>query len=116
MSTETMAPDSLELKPGMDGFFDDWSSDQLAFKGVPWGKAMMWIFLVSDTFIFGCFLASYMTVRMSTLDPWPSASEVFALSFGGAPYTAHFDCDHDICTDHLERHHGVGGQLWLSEE
>ena len=44
MSTETMAPDSLELKPGMDGFFDDWSSDQLAFKGVPWGKAMMWIF------------------------------------------------------------------------
>ncbi len=85
MSTETMAPDSLELKPGMDGFFDDWSSDQLAFKGVPWGKAMMWIFLVSDTFIFGCFLASYMTVRMSTLDPWPNASEVFALSFGGAP-------------------------------
>ena len=26
-----------------------------------------------------------MTVRMSTLEPWPSASEVFALSFGGAP-------------------------------
>ncbi|MDC3015816.1 heme-copper oxidase subunit III family protein [Luminiphilus sp.] len=85
MSTETMASDSLELKPGLAGFFDDWSSDQRAFKGVPWGKAMMWIFLVSDTFIFGCFLASYMTVRMSTLDPWPSASEVFALSFGGAP-------------------------------
>jgi len=41
--------------------------------------------LVSDTFIFGCFLASYMTVRMSTLEPWPSSSEVFALSFGGAP-------------------------------
>ena len=85
MSTETMASDSLELKPGIAGFFDDWSSDQRAFKGVPWGKAMMWIFLVSDTFIFGCFLASYMTVRMSTLEPWPSSSEVFALSFGGAP-------------------------------
>jgi cytochrome c oxidase subunit 3 len=85
MSTETMASDSLELKPGLAGFFDDWGSDQRAFKGVPWGKAMMWIFLVSDTFIFGCFLASYMTVRMSTLDPWPSPSEVFALSFGGAP-------------------------------
>ena len=55
MSTETMASDSLELKPGLAGFFDDWSSDQRAFKGVPWGKAMMWIFLVSDTFIFGCF-------------------------------------------------------------
>ena len=26
-----------------------------------------------------------MTVRMSALEPWPSASEVFALSFGGAP-------------------------------
>ena len=26
----------------------------------------MWIFLLSDTFIFGCFLISYMTVRMST--------------------------------------------------
>ena len=35
MSTETMASDSLELKPGLAGFFDDWSSDQRAFKGVP---------------------------------------------------------------------------------
>ena len=26
----------------------------------------MWIFLLSDTFIFSCFLISYMTVRMST--------------------------------------------------
>ena len=33
----------------------DWSSDQDAFKNVHWGKAMMWIFLVSDTFIFTCF-------------------------------------------------------------
>ena len=41
MSTETMASDSLELKPGLAGFFDDWSSDQRAFKAVPWGKAMM---------------------------------------------------------------------------
>ena len=24
---------------------------------------MMWIFLLSDTFIFSCFLISYMTVR-----------------------------------------------------
>ena len=43
MSTETMASDSLELKPGLAGFFDDWSSDQRAFKGVPWGKAMIWL-------------------------------------------------------------------------
>ncbi len=63
----------------------DWSSDQRAFKEVSWGKAMMWIFLLSDTFIFSCFLVSYMTVRMSTTVPWPNPSEIFALSFGGEP-------------------------------
>src|SRR6478736_8395198 len=61
----------------------DWSSDQRAFKNVPWGKVMMWIFLLSDTFIFSCFLISYMTVRISTTAPWPNPSEVFALSIGG---------------------------------
>ena len=70
---------------GLKGVVADWSSDQRAFKGVPWGKAMMWIFLVSDTFIFSIFLLSYMTVRMSTTVPWPNPSEVFALSFGGEP-------------------------------
>jgi cytochrome c oxidase subunit 3 len=44
---------------------------------------MMWIFLVSDTFIFSAFLISYMTVRMSTTDPWPNPSEVFALTLFG---------------------------------
>ena len=58
----------------------DWSSDQRAFKNVSWGKAMMWIFLLSDTFVFGCFLLSYMTARMSTTVPWPNPSEVFALT------------------------------------
>ena len=70
---------------GLQSIVDDWSSDQRAFKNVPWGKAMMWIFLLSDTFIFSCFLLSYMTVRMSTTVPWPNPSEVFALSFGGEP-------------------------------
>ena len=45
---------------------------------------MMWIFLLSDTFVFSCFLISYMTVRMSTTVPWPNPSEVFALHVGGA--------------------------------
>ena len=53
--------------------------------GMPWGKTMMWIFLLSDTFIFSCFLVSYMSVRIATTDPWPVPSEVFALSFGGDP-------------------------------
>jgi cytochrome c oxidase subunit 3 len=61
----------------------DWSSDQQAFH-VAWGKAMMWIFLLSDTFIFGCFLTSYMTVRSSTTVDWPNASHVFALNIGGS--------------------------------
>ncbi|MCZ6743218.1 MAG: heme-copper oxidase subunit III family protein [Alphaproteobacteria bacterium] len=69
----------------MGGVVADWSSDQRAFKKVPWGKAMMWIFLLSDTFIFSIFLLSYMTVRMSTTVPWPYPSDIFALSFGGEP-------------------------------
>jgi cytochrome c oxidase subunit 3 len=68
---------------GMQGIIADWSSDQRAFKNVPWGKAMMWIFLLSDTFIFSIFLLSYMNVRMSTKEPWPNASEVFSLHIGG---------------------------------
>ncbi len=75
----TTLPDQ-EMREGMPGVIDDWSSDQRAFKNVPWGKAMMWIFLVSDTFIFGSFLISYMTVRASTTVPWPNPSEVFALT------------------------------------
>ena len=70
---------------GWNGVVADWSSDQRAFKNVPWGKAMIWIFLLSDTFIFSCFLLSYMTVRISTTVPWPNTSEIFALSFGGEP-------------------------------
>ena len=67
---------------GLRGVAADWSSDQRAFKNVSWGKAMMWIFLLSDTFIFGTFLLSYMTARMSTKVPWPNASEVFGLHVG----------------------------------
>ena len=75
--------DPTELLPGSAGVISDWASDQRAFKRVPWGKAMMWIFLISDTFIFTCFLIGYMTVRASTTDPWPNSSEVFALTMFG---------------------------------
>jgi len=74
---------SSARSPRWREFIGDWSSDQRAFKGVSWGKAMMWIFLLSDTFIFSCFLLSYMTVRSSTTVPWPNASEVFALHIAG---------------------------------
>jgi cytochrome c oxidase subunit 3 len=50
---------------------------------VRWSKAMMWIFLLSDTFIFGSFLSAYMAVRLTTTEPWPDTSQVFALHVGG---------------------------------
>src|ERR1700686_544117 len=73
---------SITRPAGWRGIAADWSSDQRAFKNVSWGKAMMWIFLLSDTFIFSCFLLSYMTTRMTTTVPWPNPSEVFALTIG----------------------------------
>src|ERR1700752_4885505 len=82
-SGPTAAAEALPLAPGLEGVVADWSSDQRAFKKVPWGKAMMWIFLLSDTFIFSSFLISYMTVRISTTVPWPNPSEVFGLTIGG---------------------------------
>ena len=80
------APPILARAPavaGWRGLIADWSSDREAFH-VSWGKAMMWIFLLSDTFIFSCFLVGYMTVRVSTTVPWPNPSEVFALHVAGA--------------------------------
>ena len=77
-----MSHEPATLEPGFRGVTADWSADKQAFP-VPWGKAMMWIFLLSDTFIFTCFLTSYMNVRMSTTEPWPNTAEVFALTVGG---------------------------------
>jgi cytochrome c oxidase subunit 3 len=67
---------------GWQAIVTDWSADKQTFQ-VPWGKAMMWIFLLSDTFIFTCFLTGYMNVRVSTPVPWPAPSEVFALTVFG---------------------------------
>ncbi len=78
MSEAVMTDAGNVLPGGAKGIVADFSADKQAFQ-VPWGKAMMWIFLLSDTFIFGCFLTSYMTVRMSVRDAWPIPSEVFAL-------------------------------------
>lgn len=77
VSHADFVPDNLK------GLVADWSSDVQAFK-VRWSKAMMWIFLVSDTFIFGSFLSAYMAVRLTTVEPWPNTSEVFALHVGGS--------------------------------
>ena len=84
MTTDSATADHAIERNDMSGLVSDWSGDKQTFP-VPWGKAMMWIFLLSDTFIFSCFLLSYMKVRISTTVPWPYPSEVFALSFGGQP-------------------------------
>ena len=67
---------------GWQSLVDDWSSDRQAFK-VSWGKAMMWIFLLSDTFVFSLLLIGYMAVRLTTPQPWPDTGEVFALTVLG---------------------------------
>ena len=73
----------MSAADGWSGVVSDYSGDKQVFP-VHWGKAMMWIFLLSDTFIFSCFLTGYMNVRMSTTEAWPNPSEVFALEIGGA--------------------------------
>jgi hypothetical protein len=73
------------LPDGFKGMAHDMGSDQTAFKGVQWGKFMMWIFLLSDTFVFSCFLISYMKGRSSTVVDWPNTSEVFSLHVGSVP-------------------------------
>ncbi len=69
---------------GWEGIVADWGSDQRTFKNVSWGKAMMWIFLLSDTFIFSIFLLSYMTVRNGSTADWPNSSEIFSLHIAGS--------------------------------
>jgi cytochrome c oxidase subunit 3 len=71
---------------GWAGVVSDWSADQRALKSATWRKAMIWFFLLSDTFIFSIFLLSYMTARMSTKEPWPNSSEVFSLHIGHTTY------------------------------
>ncbi|BAL22527.1 heme-copper oxidase subunit III family protein [Azoarcus sp. KH32C] len=75
-------PTTAAAATGWRSLVDDWSGDRQAFQ-VPWGKAMMWIFLLSDIFVFSCFLTGYMSVRLATTEPWPNPSEVFALTVGG---------------------------------
>jgi cytochrome c oxidase subunit 3 len=86
MSQVTMETEGHEeVAQGLRDFADDWSADREVFRHTHWGKAMMWLFLLSDTFIFSCFLTAYMTMRSSTTLPWPNTAEVFALTIAGRP-------------------------------
>ena len=81
MSDHALTAAATTPVPGLPGVSADFAEDKQAFP-VPWGKVMMWIFLLSDTFIFTCFLTSYMNVRISTTAKWPNVSEVFSLNVG----------------------------------
>jgi len=70
-------------EPGIKGMVSDWVGDKQVFD-MPWGKLMMWLFILSDTFIFSVFLTGYMNVRLSATDSWPNTSEVFALTIFGS--------------------------------
>ncbi len=80
--TNTGASLAVAETRGWNSVVSDWSADKQTF-AVPWGKAMMWIFLLSDIFIFSVFLTGYMSVRVTTTEPWPIPSEVFALTIFG---------------------------------
>lgn len=67
---------------GWSSVITDWSADKQTFD-MHWGKLMMWIFLLGDTFIFTVFLTGYMNVRISAIDAWPNPSQVFALDIFG---------------------------------
>jgi len=82
MAEQALSNENM-VAEGYSGIAQDWSAEKQTFQ-VPWGKAMMWIFLLSDTFIFSCFLTGYMHVRMNTTIAWPNPSEVFALTVFGA--------------------------------
>ncbi len=64
------------------GVVSDWAADKETFP-IHWGKLMMWIFLLGDTFIFSIFLIAYMAVRMAAVEPWPDTSEIFAMTLFG---------------------------------
>ena len=114
--TQPASPQTAEPSPAPDGpagIVADWSSDQRAFKNVSWGKAMMWIFLLSDTFVFSCFLLSYMTVRMSTTVPWPNPERGVRADHRRHVDPADPDRHHDLRPDQQQRHDGDGGQFRL---
>jgi len=60
----------------------DWSADKETF-AMPWGKLMMWVFLLGDTFIFGIFLVAYMAVRMTATAAWPETEAIFTMTMFG---------------------------------
>jgi cytochrome c oxidase subunit 3 len=77
-----MQQQTQERAGGLRMLIADWASDREAFR-VRWSKAMMWIFIVGDAFVFGSFLSGYAATRLAATAPWPNTGEVFALHIAG---------------------------------
>ena len=67
---------------GLRGFLAEWAAEVRVFP-FGWGKAMMWIFILGDVFVFGSFLAGYAAARQAATLPWPDTAKIFALHVGG---------------------------------
>ena len=79
MSETSIAETQETLQEGMAGVVSDFSSDKQSFH-VHWGKAMMWIFLLSDTFIFSADLAIQQQGRISSSSIKAKGSVVYSTS------------------------------------
>ncbi|BAS25965.1 cytochrome c oxidase subunit 3 [Limnochorda pilosa] len=53
-----------------------------SFFQVPWGKLMMWLFLLSDTLTFAGLVAGYGFLRAAS-ETWPAQGEIFNLGLVG---------------------------------
>jgi cytochrome c oxidase subunit 3 len=80
MSTGADGPQAIST---LDKMKHDWRGGVSPFN-ISYGKLMMWIFLLSDTFTFGALLVAYGSTRFS-LPYWPDANDVFS-SFFGLPW------------------------------
>ena len=78
-----MASETLSHEPNTEQNTDSnaWQGGQEPFKA-PYGKLMIWYFLLSDAFTFAGFLTAYGTLRFS-VPTWPVPDFVFSTFPGG---------------------------------
>ena len=110
-----MAQSSGEVAATQDAVTDlvtDWSAEKEVFR-VHWGKAMMWIFLLSDTFIFTSFLVSLYEGADQFYRALAEFERNLRTEFWRRTDSTDSHCHHDLCANHEQRHHGTGRKLRL---
>ncbi|MER3501714.1 MAG: bb3-type cytochrome oxidase subunit IV [Candidatus Fervidibacterota bacterium] len=74
-------PSETQAVPLEEVLKSDWGGGKSPF-GISWGKLMMWLFILSDAFIFGGLLVGYGALRVSS-GQWPEPEKIFALHLFG---------------------------------